>query len=86
MNSGSPKSVTSFRHFGDIGRPGFLPGEGIVGCPGRTEGQQDNFVSNVAGNLKDSDARVMKETFCKPRLPLLRLLHWKSDSNLNVQD
>jgi catalase len=32
---------------------------------GRHEGQQDNFVRNVAGNLKDAEARVRKETYCE---------------------
>lgn len=51
----------------------YTQAQGLWDVLGRTEDQQDNFVSNVASNLKDADSRVMKEAFCKFCLSLSRL-------------
>lgn len=50
-----------------------MQAKGLWDVLGRTEGRQDNFVSNVAGNLRDADSRLIKETFYEFYLSLLRL-------------
>jgi hypothetical protein len=38
---------------------------GIMHCPGLQQGQQENFVSNVAGSLSGATSQVRQQTYCK---------------------
>jgi catalase len=57
----------------------FEQARGLWNVLGRTEGQQDNFASNVAGHLKGALPEVQKETFSTFSILVVSVYNSSSD-------